>query len=100
MRILPISEKYNDYAYKVKEELVKNGILATVDDRAEKTGYKIRDVRCAKLPYALIVGKNEEETSTVSVWNRISGDKGAVEIQGFIDIIRNDIDNKLVKPLA
>ena len=100
VRILPISEKYNDYAYKVKEELVKNGILATVDDRAEKTGYKIRDVRCAKLPYALIVGKNEEETSTVSVWNRISGDKGAVEIQGFIDIIRNDIDNKLVKPLA
>ena len=99
VRILPISEKYNDYAYKVKEELVKNGILATVDDRAEKTGYKIRDVRCAKLPYALIVGKNEEETSTVSVWNRISGDKGAVEIQGFIDIIRNDIDNKLVKPL-
>ena len=100
VRILPISEKYNDYAYKVKEELVKNGILATVDDRAEKTGYKIRDVRCAKLPYALIVGKNEEETSTVSVWNRISGDKGAVEIQGFIDIIRNDIDNKFVKPLA
>ena len=100
VRILPISEKYNDYAYKVKEELVKNGILATVDDRAEKTGYKIRDVRCAKLPYALIVGKNEEETSTVSVWNRISGDKGAVEIQGFVDIIRNDIDNKLVKPLA
>ena len=100
VRILPISEKYNDYAYKVKEELVKNGILATVDDRAEKTGYKIRDVRCAKLPYALIVGKNEEDTSTVSVWNRISGDKGAVEIQGFVDIIRNDIDNKLVKPLA
>ncbi len=100
VRILPISEKYNDYAYKVKEELVKNGILATVDDRAEKTGYKIRDVRCAKLPYALIVGKNEEETSTVSVWNRISGDKGAVEIQGFVDIIRNDIDNKLIKPLA
>ena len=100
VRILPISEKYNDFAYKVKEDLVKNGILATVDDRAEKTGYKIRDVRCAKLPYALIVGKNEEETSTVSVWNRISGDKGAVEIQGFIDIIRNDIDNKLVKPLA
>ena len=100
VRILPISEKYNDYAYKVKEELVKNGILATVDDRAEKTGYKIRDVRCAKLPYALIVGKNEEETSTVSVWNRISGDKGAVELKGFIDIIRNDIDNKLVKPLA
>ena len=100
VRILPISEKFNDYAYKVKEELVKNGILATVDDRAEKTGYKIRDVRCAKLPYALIVGKNEEETSTVSVWNRISGDKGAVELNGFIDIIRNDIDNKLVKPLA
>ncbi len=100
VRILPISEKYNDYAYKVKEELVKNGILATVDDRAEKTGYKIRDVRCAKLPYALIVGKNEEETSTVSVWNRISGDKGAVELKSFIDIIRNDIDNKLVKPLA
>lgn len=99
VRILPISEKFNDYAYQVKDELARNGILVTVDDRAEKIGYKIRDVRRLKLPYALIVGKNEQETAQVSVWNRGAGDVGAMSINSFINIILETINTKSVKPL-
>lgn len=99
VRILPISEKFNDYAYQVKEELAKNGILVTVDDRAEKIGYKIRDVRRLKLPYALIVGKNEQENSLVSVWNRKDGDKGSSSLQSFIDVIKRTIQTKSLQPL-
>ena len=99
VRILPISEKFNDYAYQVKEELAKNGILVTVDDRAEKIGYKIRDVRRLKLPYALIVGKNEQEESSVSVWNRGVGDVGTMTINSFINVILETITTKSVKPL-
>ena len=99
VRILPISEKFNDYAYHVKEELAKNGILVTVDDRAEKIGYKIRDVRRLKLPYALIVGKNEQETAQVSVWNRGAGDVGAMSVNSFTNIILETINTKSVKPL-
>ena len=99
VRILPISEKFNDYAYQVKEELAKNGILVTVDDRAEKVGYKIRDVRRLKLPYALIVGQNEQENSLVSVWNRKDGDKGVSLLQAFIDIAKKTIESKSLQPL-
>lgn len=99
VRILPISEKFNDYAYQVKEELVKNGILATVDERSEKIGYKLREVRNQRLPYALIVGKNESEEGTVSVWNRIAGDKGAEKLSDFIDTIMRTIETKSIKPL-
>ena len=99
VRILPISEKFNDYAYHVKEELAKNGILVTVDDRAEKIGYKIRDVRRLKLPYALIVGQNEQENSLVSVWNRKDGDKGSSSLQAFIDLITQTIVTKSLQPL-
>ena len=99
VRILPISEKFNDYAYHVKEELAKNGILVTVDDRAEKIGYKIRDVRRLKLPYALIVGQNEQENSLVSVWNRKDGDKGVSLLQAFIDIAKKTIESKSLQPL-
>lgn len=99
VRILPISEKFHDYAYQVKEELVKNGILVTVDDRAEKIGYRIRDVRRLKLPYALIVGQNEQENSLVSVWNRKDGDKGNSSLQSFIDVINQTIQTKSLQPL-
>lgn len=99
VRILPISEKYNDYAYQVKEELVKNGILATVDERSEKTGYKLRDVRMQRIPYALIVGQKEMEEDSVSVWNRLNGDKGSSKLSDFISTVRRTIDTKSINPL-
>ena len=65
MRVLPISEKYADYAEEVNRVLKRNGILSTVDNRSEKIGYKIREARLAKIPYMLVVGAKEQEEGSV-----------------------------------
>lgn len=95
VRILPISEKFHDYGQEILKELKKNGILATMDDRAEKIGYKIREARLEKLPYMLVVGANEEESHTVSVRKRgEDGDLGAMELNTFINKICEEIRTK------
>ncbi|MBR1598385.1 MAG: threonine--tRNA ligase [Lachnospiraceae bacterium] len=95
VRILPISEKFHDYGNKILAELKKNGILATMDDRAEKIGYKIREARLQKLPYMLVVGANEQENKTVSVRKRgEDGDLGAMELNTFINKICEEIRTK------
>ena len=92
VRILPISEKFHAYGEEILKELKKNGILATMDDRAEKIGYKIREARLNKLPYMLVVGANEEETKTVSVRKRgEDGDLGAMELSTFVNKICEEI---------
>ncbi|MBE5941677.1 MAG: threonine--tRNA ligase [Lachnospiraceae bacterium] len=92
VRILPISEKFHAYGEEILKELKKNGILATMDDRAEKIGYKIREARLNKLPYMLVVGANEEETKTVSVRKRgEDGDLGAMELSTFVNKICKEI---------
>lgn len=95
VRILPISEKFHEYGNEILKELKKNGILATMDDRAEKIGYKIREARLQKLPYMLIVGANEQENNTVSVRKRgEDGDLGAMELNTFINKICEEIRTK------
>lgn len=95
VRILPISEKFHDYGNKILAELKKNGILATMDDRAEKIGYKIREARLQKLPYMLVVGANEEESQTVSVRKRgEDGDLGSMELATFINKLCEEIRTK------
>ena len=95
VRVLPISEKYHDYAESILAELKKNGILATIDERAEKIGYKIRECRLQKLPYMLVVGANEEESKTVSVRKRgEDGDLGSMELTTFIQKISEEIRTK------
>ena len=92
VRILPISEKFHAYGEEILKELKKNGILATMDERAEKIGYKIREARLNKLPYMLVVGANEEETKTVSVRKRgEDGDLGSMELSTFINKICEEI---------
>ncbi len=92
VRILPISEKFHAYGEEILKELKKNGILATMDDRAEKIGYKIREARLEKLPYMLVVGANEEETKTVSVRKRgEDGDLGSMELGAFVNKICEEI---------
>ena len=92
VRILPISEKFHAYGEEILKELKKNGILATMDDRAEKIGYKIREARLEKLPYMLVVGANEEETKTVSVRKRgEDGDLGSMELSTFVNKICEEI---------
>ena len=97
VRVLPISEKYMDYAEKVRKELVANGVDATVDSRAEKIGYKIREARLARLPYMLIVGEKEEAEGLVSVRSRFAGDEGQKSLDAFVDQICKEIRTKEIR---
>ena len=97
VRVLPISEKYMDYANKVAAELKANGVDVTVDSRAEKIGYKIREARMDKLPYMLVVGQQEEADGTVSVRSRFAGDEGVKPLADFIDQICKEIRTKEIR---
>ncbi|MCI5516485.1 threonine--tRNA ligase [Roseburia sp. MUC/MUC-530-WT-4D] len=97
VRVLPISEKYMDYAQKVAAELKANGVDVTVDSRAEKIGYKIREARLDKLPYMLVVGQQEEADGTVSVRSRFAGDEGVKPLSEFIDQICKEIRTKEIR---
>ena len=97
VRILPISEKFFDYAEKVRKELAANGVDVTVDKRSEKIGYKIRDARMNKLPYMLVVGAQEEEKDLVSVRSRFAGDEGQKPLAEFIDQICKEIRTKEIR---
>ena len=97
VRVLPISEKYAEYGEKVLAELKKNGILATIDNRSEKIGYKIRETRMARVPYMLVVGQQEEEQGKVSVRSRFAGDEGQKPLADFIDQICKEIRTKEIR---
>ncbi len=97
VRVLPISEKYMEYAEKVCKELKANGVDATVDNRSEKIGYKIREARLDKLPYMLVVGAQEEEDNTVSVRSRFAGDEGVKPLAEFINQISTEIRTKEIR---
>ena len=90
--ILPISEKYNDYAKKVSSLLNNSDIRALVDERNEKIGKKIRDTELKKIPYMLIVGEKEEADGTVSMRKHGEGDKGFFSIDNFKEIIEKEIN--------
>ena len=94
VKVLPISDKYMDYAQNVLNKLTKAGIRAEVDTRAEKIGYKIREAQTAKIPYMLVVGQKEEEENTVSVRSRAAGDEGARSLDTFIADILKEIETK------
>ncbi len=97
VRVLPISDKYEEYAQKVCKELKKSGIDATVDSRSEKIGFKIREARLDKLPYMLVVGQQEEADNTVSVRSRFAGDEGVKSLDSFIADITDEIKNKTIR---
>ena len=97
VRVLPISEKYLDYANKVNEQLQSNNILSTVDTRSEKIGYKIRDARMQKIPYMLVVGQKEEELGVVAVRSRFKGDEGQKGLDEFINDICKEIRTKEIR---
>ena len=100
--VLPISEKFNDYAAEVSEYLNRNDVRAQVDDRNEKIGRKIRDNELKRIPYLLIVGEKEQAERLVSVRAQGEGDKGQMTLEGFRDfitgLVREEIEsNKLKK---
>ncbi len=97
VRILPISEKYADYAEEVKAELKKAGVDVTVDNRSEKIGYKIREARLAKLPYWVVVGEQEQADKLVSVSSRFAGNEGQKSVSDFVAQIVDEIKNKTIR---
>ena len=97
VRVLPISDKYEAYAEKVRAELRKSGVLAETDNRSEKIGFKIREARLAKIPYMLVVGQQEEADGTVSVRSRFAGDEGVKSLGDFIDQICKEIRTKEIR---
>ena len=97
VRVLPISEKYIDYAAKVEEELKANGIRCSLDNRSEKIGYKIREARLQKTPYMLVVGQKEEEDEVVSVRSRFRGDEGQQSLEQFINDICRESRTKEIR---
>ena len=97
VRVLPISDKYIDYAERVAAELKKNDVDVTVDSRSEKIGYKIRQARMDRLPYMLVVGQQEEADGTVSVRSRFAGDEGVKSLDAFIEQITKEIRTKEIR---
>ena len=89
--ILPISEKFNDYAYEVAKRLDAKGVRAHVDDRNEKIGKKIRDNELKKIPYMLVVGEKEAEGGQVSVRRQGEGDKGTMSVDEFARLINDAV---------
>ncbi|WP_432627188.1 threonine--tRNA ligase [Brotaphodocola sp.] len=94
VKVLPISDKYLDYAQKVKAELDEAGIRAELDTRSEKIGYKIREAQKNKIPYMLVVGQKEEENGVVAVRSRFKGDEGQKSLADFLSDIQGEIERK------
>ena len=97
MKVLPIADKYLDYAGKLLEDLKEAGIRAEIDSRAEKIGYKIREAQMKKIPYMLVVGAKEEEEGKVSVRSRFAGDEGQCGLEEFIEQIKEEVAAKKLR---
>ncbi len=95
VKVLPISDKFMEYAQKVQEELNAVGIRSEVDTRAEKIGYKIREAQKAKIPYMLVVGQKESEEGTVSVRSRFAGEEGTKTVDEFLAQIKEEVASKV-----
>ena len=93
--ILPISEKFNDYAYEVKRQLEAEDLSVVVDGRNEKIGRKIRDNELKKIPYMLIVGEKEAENNEVSVRKQGEGDKGSMKITTFAALLKGEVEDQM-----
>jgi threonyl-tRNA synthetase len=93
--ILPISEKFNDYAGKVLEILNNSDICTLIDERSEKIGKKIRDNELKRIPYLLVIGEKEVENGTIAVRKQGEGDKGSMKVEEFIDFINSEIKKEV-----
>jgi threonyl-tRNA synthetase len=96
--IIPISERHQDYAREVMQNLAEADIRVEIDTRNEKLGYKIREAQTKKIPYMLVVGDKELQSKEVSVRNRFQGDEGAHSLESFLDKIKGLIQERAVRP--
>ena len=97
VKVLPISDKYMDYAQKVLDELNNSGVRAEIDTRAEKIGYKIREAQMKKIPYMLVVGAKEEEDGLVSIRSRFEADEGQKSLTDFLAALKMEIQAKTAR---
>jgi len=96
--VIPVSEKFGDYARSVTARLQADGLRVRLDDRNEKVGYKVREAQVQKIPFMLVVGGREQEQGTVSVRNRYEGDLGAMELDQFTRLVKSHIDSRAIRP--
>ena len=94
VRVMPITDKFNEYAKSVVDKMEALGIRAHLDDRNEKIGYKIREGQVKKVPYMLVVGEKEATNGTVSVRSRSEGEMGAMAVDEFIAKLQKEIKEK------
>ena len=95
VKILPISDKYMDYANEVKKALFDAGVRVEMDDRAEKIGFKIREAQLQKVPYMLVVGEKEAEANAVSVRSRDKGEIGSLSVDEFVAMVCKEVEDKV-----
>lgn len=100
VRILPVSEKFVDYARKVEQAFQGKGFRVTVDQRPEKIGYKIREAQLEKIPYMLVVGEKEQQAGTVSVRDRVDGDLGAKPVAEVVDSLVAEAEQKRIRQVS
>lgn len=93
VKVLPVSNLFEDYAYEVLRELQAKGIRAEIDNRNEKIGYRIREAQLSKVPYMVIVGANEEEQKNISVRSRKEAENKVMSVDEFADIIKYEVEN-------
>jgi len=90
--ILPISEKYHDYAKLIQSELAAHDFSGNIDERDEKIGRKIRDAEVNKLPYMLIVGEKEAEEETITIRKKFEGDLGTMKLEAFVEMFKKEVE--------
>lgn len=97
VKVLPISEKFHDYAKEVSNSLSENNIRVEFDGRVEKIGYKIREARNERVPYILVIGEKEQGEGNISIRSRKNGDEGGASLSEFISRVKGEIDNKVLE---
>lgn len=96
VKVLPISDKFNNYCDEVVKQFNENGIRVEIDQRNEKIGYKIREARNERVPYIVIIGEKEEGEGNISLRSRKNGDEGSINVKDLIERINNEIKNKYI----
>ena len=99
-RIVPISEKYADYARKVEQALRERGFRVTIDQRPEKMQAKIREAQLQKIPYMLVVGEKEQAAGAVAVRDRVDGDLGARPIDDLLAMLAREVEEKRIREVS
>ena len=96
VKVIPIADRHQDYAFEVKKRLEDNGLRVEVDDRSEKLGYKLREAQLQKIPYMLVVGDKEVDDVTVSIRKRGKGDQGSMSIDEYLEVALEEVASKVI----